>query len=125
MGFKWDVPPTAVFPQMATNYTQAVFLTGRRVVEKRAPEAEAWMKSNAPWQDRTGKARAGLHVEVRESPGVLTEMIFSHDPDLDYTLWLEIANSGKYAIIAKAVDVWGPIIMRDLQRIINLGLAAR
>ncbi len=125
MGFKWIVAPNQTIPQMAEAYTKTVFLTGRRVVEQRAPEAETWMKSNASWQDRTGRARAGLHVEVRESPGVLTEMIFSHDPDLDYTLWLEIANSGKYAIIAKAVDYWGPIIMRDLQRIMNLGLATR
>jgi hypothetical protein len=125
MGFKWDVPPTAVFPQMASNYTKFAALTGRRAVEQRAPEAEAWMKSNAPWQDQTGRARAGLHVEVKDSPGVLTEMIFSHDDSLDYPVYLETRFSGRDAIIAKAVDYWGPILMRDIQRIINLGLATK
>lgn len=125
MGFKWIVAPNQTIPQMAEQYTKTVFLTGRRVVEQRAPEAEAWMKANHPWTNRTGAAEAGLHVEVKESPGVLVEMVFSHDDSLDYPVFLEIKDGGRWAIIAKAIDVWGPIIMRDLQRIMNLGLATR
>lgn len=125
MGFKWERSPTDVFPAMARQYTQAVFLTGRRVVEQRAPEAEQWMRANHPWTNRTGAAEAGLHVEVKESPGVLVEMVFSHDDNLDYPVYLETRFQGKFAIIAPAIDYWGPILMRDIQRIINLGLAAR
>lgn len=125
MGFKWDVPPDAVFPQMAQQYTKFCALTGVRVAETRAPEAEQWMKQNHPWTNRTGAAEAGLHVDVKDSPGVLTEIVFSHDDSLDYPVYLEIANGGKFAIIAPAVDYWGPILMRDIQRIINLGLAAK
>lgn len=125
MGFKWDVPPNAVFPQMAGQFTSKIMLTGIRAVEQRAPEAEAWMKANHPWTNRTGAAEAGLHVEVRKAPGVLAEMIFSHDDSLDYPVYLEIKDGGRWAIIAKAVDYWGPILMRDIQRIINLGHAAR
>lgn len=125
MGFKWDVPPTAVFPQMADQYTKTIFLSGRRVAESRAKEAEAWMKANHPWTNRTGDAEAGLSVTVLESPGVLAELVFSHDDSLGYPVWLEIANGGKYAIIAPAIDYWGAILMRDVQRIVNLGLAAK
>lgn len=125
MAFKWDVAPGDTIPQMAEKYTKTIFLSGRRVAESRAKEAEQWMKDNAPWTDRTGRARDGLSVKVLESPGVLAELVFSHDPDLSYTLWLEIANSGKYAIIAPAIDYWGVVLMRDLQRITNLGLAAK
>lgn len=125
MGFKWVVAPTDVFPQNADKYIKTTMTTGIRVAKERAEEAEQWMKDEAPWEDRTGRARAGLSVKVEEAPGILAELIFSHDPDLDYTLWLEIANGGKYAIIAKAIDVWGPILMRDMQRIMNLGLASR
>lgn len=125
MAFKWDVAPDVAFPELVDKYTKTIFLSGRRVAAKRAEEAEAWMKDNAPWTDRTGDARAGLSVKALDSPGVLTELVFSHDDSLDYPIWLEIANSGKYAIIAPAIDHWGPIFMRDLQRIMNLGLAAK
>lgn len=125
MGFQWQVAPTDVFPQAARNYTQTIIASGRRVSHSRAQEAEQWLKDNAPWQDRTGDARRGLSVTVNEAPSVLAELVFSHDPALDYTIWLEVANGGKYAIIARAIDYWGPILMRDIQRIINLGLAAR
>lgn len=125
MGFQWDVEPDLAFPQLVERYTNTIFLSGRRVADQRAADAERWMKQNAPWQDRTGAARAGLHTQVLESPGVLAEIVFSHDPNLDYPIWLEIANGGRYAIIAPAIDYWGAIFMRDIQRIVNLGLAAR
>lgn len=124
-GFKWDVEPGLAFGQLVERYTNTIMVSGRRVAASRAEEAEQWMKDNAPWQDRTGDARRGLHVEVREAPAVLAELIFSHDDSLDYPVWLEIANGGKYAIIAPAVDRYGVILMRDVQRIVNLGLAAK
>lgn len=125
MGFKWDVAPNQAFPELVENYTKTIFLSGRRVAASRAKEAEQWMRDNAPWTDRTGAARAGLNVQVLESPGVLAELVFSHDPSLDYVVWLEIANGGNYAIIAPAIDYWGPQFMRDVQRIMNLQLATK
>jgi hypothetical protein len=124
-GFKWDVEPGLAFGQLVERYTNAIIVSGRRVAHSRAEEAEQWMKDNTPWQDRTGDARRGLSVTVNEAPSVLAELVFSHDPSLDYTVWLEIANGGKYAIIAPAIDVWGARLMQDVQRIVNLGLAAR
>jgi hypothetical protein len=123
MGFKWVVPPSEVFPQAYKKYTQQLFVTGRRVADARAAEATEWMKSNAPWQDRTGAARAGLHVDVNQAPAVLAELTFAHGADVPYGIWLEIANGGRYAIIAPAVDYWGPRLMKDVQGIVNLKLA--
>jgi hypothetical protein len=124
-GFKWDVAPSIAFPQLVERYTNTIFLAGRRVAARRAEEGAAWMRGNAPWTDRTGRARAGLHVDVLESPGVLAELVFSHDDSLEYPVWLELANGGRYAIIAPAIDHFGPLLMRDIQRIMNLGLAAK
>lgn len=124
-GFQWDVPPDLAFPQLVERYTRTIMLAGRRVANKRAQDATAWMQENAPWTDRTGAARSGLHVDVLESPGVLAELVFSHGDDVPYAVWLEIANGGRYAIIAPAIDYWGPKLMNDIQRIVNLGLAAR
>lgn len=122
---RWIVPPNQAFPQLMQEYTNTIMLAGRRVAHQTAIDATAWMKAEASWQDQTGRARAGLHVDELESPGVLTELVFSHDTSLDYTVWLEIANAGAYAIIAPAIDYWGPKLMMQVQRIINLGLAAK
>jgi hypothetical protein len=118
MGFKWDVPPDAVFPQMAQQYTQAIFQAGGRLAQQNASEMEAWAKANAPWQDRTGAARSGLHAEVVGDGGIGT-IVLSHG--VDYGLWLEIANGGAYAIIAQAIDVFGAKLMDDLQRLLAGG----
>ncbi len=123
--FKWEVPPTEVFPEGYANYTQTLFVTGRRVAEARAEEAEQWMKSNAPWQDRTGAARAGLHVDVDQAPAVLAELTFAHGEEISYSIFLELSNQGRFGIISKSVDYWGPRLMQDVQRIVNLGLAAK
>lgn len=125
MSFRWEVPPDLAFPQLVERYTNVIITTGRRVAQSRAQEAEQWMKDNAVWQDRTGAARVGLHVDVNQGPAVLAELVFAHGDDVPYGVWLELAHGGQYAIIAPAIDYWGPRLMQDIQRIVNLGLAAR
>ena len=125
MAFSWTVPPTEIFPQGYKNYTQALFVTGRRVAEARAVEAEAWMKASATWNDITGKARAGLHVDVTQAPAVFAELTFAHGEDVPYGIWLEVAHAGKNAIIAPAIDYWGARLMADVTRIVNLQLATK
>lgn len=119
MGFKWDVPPDAIFPEMANNYTQAIFQSGRQIAYDRAEDMEAWAKQNAPWTDRTGDARERLHATVEET-GPIGTIVLAHG--VEYGLQLEIRNGGAYAIIAPAIDMFAPIVMRDLQRMMNLGL---
>lgn len=119
MGFKWDVDPNDVFPEMAYKYTQAVFQSGRNIAYDRAEDMEAWAKANAPWTDRTTDAREFLAATVDEN-GPIGTIVLAHG--VPYGLWLEIAHQGKYAIIAPAIDYWAPIVFRDLQRMMNLGL---
>lgn len=122
MGFQWVVAPTDVFPEMAEKYTQAVFQSGRNIAYDRAEDMEAWARQQAPWQDRTGDARERLHATVEET-GPIGTIVLSHG--VDYGIWLEVAHSGAYAIIAPAIDYWAPIVFRDLQRMMNLGLVSR
>lgn len=115
VGFKWIVAPNQTIPQMAEAYTRAIFQAGGRLAQQNAQEMEAWAKQNAPWQDRTGNARAGLHATVEGTGGIGT-IVLSHG--VPYGLWLEIANGGRYAIIAQAIDVFGAKLMDDLQRML-------
>lgn len=122
MAFKWDVAPNQTLPQMTEAYTRAIFQSGRRIAYEQAEEMEQYAKANAPWTDRTGDARERLHATVEET-GPIGTIVLAHG--VDYGIWLEIANGGRYSIIPQTIDVFGPRVMRSLQNMINLGHASR
>jgi len=66
-----------------------------------AGQLENYAKTHAPWTDRTGHARQGLHgrVDVRDDQLVL---YLSHG--VEYGIRLELKNSGKYAIVRPTVE---------------------
>jgi hypothetical protein len=122
MGFQWTVPPDVVLPQMAENYTQAIFQSGRRIAHEQAAAMQQYARDNAPWQDRTGDARQGLTATVEET-GPIGTITLSHG--VPYGIWLEVAHGGKNSIIAPTIDIFGARVMRSLQNMINLGHASR
>lgn len=67
-----------------------------------AAKSETWMRTNARWTDRTTNARNGLFGMVDHQEGSDTWLlILSHT--VSYGIWLEVANSGKYAIVRPAL----------------------
>ena len=111
MPIQWTKRPT----QLNTAAYAAV-LRARVVAEAEASAArmEAYARLNAPWQDQTGDARAGLVTEVAVNGAVITITV-AHSVDYGKYLelrWptgtlpatldgfdLELAGAGKYAII--------------------------
>ena len=79
-------------------------------------ETTAVMKERAPWTDRTGAARAGLHV-TNDFRAPKYALILSGT--VPYQIWLEIANSGRYAIIAPTVHTQGTVLMLRLRNILS------
>ena len=76
--------------------------TRRLAIEKLASDMEAYAKENASWQDRTGDARAllkgdALHDEAND----ISIAYLSHG--VPYGIWLEIMNSGEFAIVMPTV----------------------
>lgn len=72
--------------------------------------AAATAKVNAPWTDRTGNARSGLHSGV--SIGVnqdFWELYLAHT--VFYGIYLETRFSGKYQIIAPTILFIGKLII--------------
>ena len=106
MGFKWDVAPGQTIPQMTEAYARAIFQSGRHIAYEQAEAMEQYAKANAPWTDRTTDAREYLHATVEET-GPIGTIVLAHG--VDYGLWLEISNGGKYSIIPETIDVYGPI----------------
>jgi hypothetical protein len=78
--------------------------------------ATNWLKSNAPWSDDTGAARTGL-VALPFNAGKTHELIMAYS--VSYGIWLEIANSGRYAVITPAMRIVGEKIMRDMQDLLD------
>lgn len=88
-----------------------------RVVQHGANEGQNYMRSNAPWTDRTGAARGGLFGRAfREGNGY--RIVYYHTAP--YGIWLEVANDGNYRIIEPTLQVMGPQIMARLQAVMNV-----
>lgn len=74
-------------------------------------------RQNAPWQDRTGNARQGLNGGIYyENENLFIYIAHS----MEYGVFLELCNDGKYAILEKTRDRHKAIVHEQAKRIITL-----
>lgn len=73
------------------------------MMQNLAGHAEGEMKMSAPWTDRTGNARNGLHAGVMVGRDEF-RLFLSHG--VDYGVFLELAHGGNYAIVRPTADVY-------------------
>lgn len=85
-------------------------------LEQVAVELVDYMKSNAPWEDQTGQARAGLTAEVFATDNDLGLLLYDVE---DYEVWLEIRWGGRYAIIIPTMDQKGNAVLQSIQRLMS------
>lgn len=69
----------------------------KATMDYQAAKSETWMRTNAQWTDRTTNARNGLFATTEELDRNSWLLILSHS--VSYGIWLEVANSGQYAIV--------------------------
>jgi hypothetical protein len=74
--------------------------------------AETYARTNAPWSDQTGNARAGLFAEHESEPMVVHRLVVYGT--MDYTYWLEVRWSGRYAIIGPTLVHIAPQMAADI-----------
>jgi hypothetical protein len=84
-------------------------IQAQAAMEIGAMEVEAAARANAPWDDRTGDARAGLTAETYEDGGVLVIELYH---TVDYGQWLELIQDGRFATIMPTLEAFGPEILR-------------
>lgn len=60
-----------------------------------------YAKQNAPWEDRTGDARRLLDVDVQEDADTVVIQLYHQ---VEYGLWLEVIQSGRFAIIMPTLE---------------------
>lgn len=76
-----------------------------------AVDALNYAQSNAPWEDRTGDARAGLDVDVEWEGEVIVWSMFH---SVDYGLYLETRWNGKFSIIMPTLEMFANQVGRRL-----------
>ena len=72
------------------------------LMQNLAGHTEVEMKARAPWMDRTGNARNGLHSGVEIRKGNEYVLFLSHG--VDYGVFLELAHGGNYAVVRPTAD---------------------
>lgn len=82
------------------------------VMRDYAREMEQYAQDNAPWEDQTGDARAGLEAILEEHPVHPTIYLYH---TVDYGKWLEIRWNGLYAIIMPTIEDMGPGLIKALE----------
>jgi hypothetical protein len=117
MPLRWQSPPEIVFTNLAQAYATAIHQGIKTLAERYSVEIEAWIKSNAPWADRTGNARQTLYSEVTDIANSAVIIIISHG--VEYGTFLELAHGGSYAIITPALDHFIPRIWRDVRALVG------
>lgn len=79
-----------------------------------AGNLEKEMKQDAPWQDRTGNARKGLKGSSAMDDDNITITV-GHS--VDYGVYLELADDGKYAILKPTADKNRDAIYKSYERL--------
>lgn len=77
---------------------------------------ENYAKQNAPWTDRSGRARLGLHSYTEKKPFGY-RLIIAHG--VDYGIWLELAHEKKYAILNETIQQNTNDIMKGFTKLIE------
>lgn len=85
--------------------------------EVAAAKLQTQAREEAPWTDRTGDARKRMISYVsQEKKGYRINLAGG----VEYALWLELANEGKYAIIEPTIRLKSPEIIKDFNNFMEL-----
>lgn len=69
-------------------------------------------QDNAPWEDQTGDARSGLDTAVENDHGEIVLTLFH---TVEYGLWLEVIQNGRFAIIMPTLEHSAPKIFQNAE----------
>jgi uncharacterized membrane protein YgcG len=112
---RWVVSPSTLTPAIE-DYADTVETALMQLAQDIAIQAQAEMKQDAPWTDRTGNARRGLFAQAVQINVSLIRIYLSHGPDIDYGKWLELRHGGRFAIVEPTWQQYISIVEREVKR---------
>jgi hypothetical protein len=108
--------PADATDELVDEYLRILRAAIFQLAQQFAPQIEAWMKANRPWKDRTSNARQTLQAEAVQE---LTEIAIRIFHGVDYGVYLELSNQGKYSILGPALDYWSVRFWNAVKRIVE------
>jgi hypothetical protein len=116
-GIRWSTPPSELAAAVE-RYGDRVLTAVAAVAQRVATEMQNQAQADAPWTDRTGNARTGIFGTSEADFGARVVTIFlSHGASIDYGIWLELANSGRYGVIMRTMQAQYEPLMQMLREI--------
>ena len=99
-------------------YERRVIQTVKALAQYWAPTLERYAKNNAPWTDRTGHARQGLQglAEDMAEEAIVSIVLKG---GVDYQVFLELANAGRYAVILPTLEQHQDEIISMLREVVD------
>ncbi len=114
-GIRWTRPPSELAAALE-RYGDRVLTMVAAIAQYAATEMQNDAKANATWTDRTGNARTGLFgTSEADFAAKVVTIYLSHSAILDYGVYLELANSGKYAVIMRTMQAHYEPLMQMLR----------
>lgn len=81
-----------------------------------ASKAAKTSKVKHPWKNQSYAAEQGLYGEFRWQG---TQGIIRHGHRVNYGVWLELANDGRYAILEKTLNELSPEFLSRVKQIME------
>lgn len=100
--------------QDVKDYGPIVYEVVKQIIDNNFIQAENFARGNAPWTDRTGDARRSIGSVDDSSKDIIRYWL---KIGVDYGIWLEISNQGKYRILVPTMTIFEANIIRDLRKI--------
>ena len=114
---RWSTPPDEL-ARAIERYGDRVMQAVAAVAQYAATQMQNDAKAQATWTDRTGNARTGIFGTSEADFGAKVVTIYlSHGAVIDYGVWLELANSGRYAVIMRTMQAHYQPLMDMLKEI--------
>ena len=115
ISFRWQITPKT-FHENWQRYSLGRRLVLKTETERLAKMLEAEMKQNAPWDDRTGRARQSLTADVITRFIDRYLAIDLYYKDVDYGYYLETMGNGAYAIVGPTLMKYRMMVVSELAR---------
>ena len=114
-GIRWRRTPNEL-ASAVEQYGDRVLRAVAAVAQYTATAMQNDAKANAAWTDRTGNARTGIFgTSEADFAAKVVTIYLSHGATIDYGVFLELANSGRYAVIMRTMEAHYPEVMQMLR----------
>jgi hypothetical protein len=111
----WTIPPDKLAGNIG-DYAERLLLAVFDLAQLFAAKIESYAKLHAVWTDRTSNARQGLTARAFKEATAVTLLLFH---TVEYGIWLEVANAGRYAIILRSLEAHYSVYMSAIERLIR------